>query len=142
MTGAELAGSEKLELAAKVALWCEATPVVLGDLYLHAAWCCVDEGDIEAERYFRRHAASSFESALAEYDLIEPVDRALITYLVGELWRRIGDERQAHEWFDRVADEVTDYAEQQWLVDVAKRQKDDPREWFSGELYPATSGRS
>ena len=142
MTGAALAASEKFEFAAKVAMWSGASPALLGDLNLRAAWCCVDEGDTEAERYFRRYAAWSFESALDEYDGMERVDRPLITYLVGELWRRIGDERRAGEWFDRVGGEITSYADQQWLVDLARRQKDDPRDWFSGELYHATSNRS
>ena len=36
----------------------------VADLLLRAAWCCVDEGDIEAERYFRRLACRAFEEAL------------------------------------------------------------------------------
>ena len=58
---------------------------------LRAAWCCVDEGDIEAERYFRRLAAWTFEQALSSYDGVAAEERAVLTYLVGELWRRIGD---------------------------------------------------
>jgi len=130
LTGAPLSASEKLELAIKVATWSDASSAVLADLYLRAAWCCADEGDAEAERYYRRYAAWSFESALAEYDGIEPHNRAVITYLIGELWRRIGDDERANEWFERVAGEIINYAEQLWLVDVAKRQQDDPREWF------------
>lgn len=133
LTGAPLSGSERYEFAATIALWSGGPSVELGDLYLRAAWCCVEEGDVEAERYFRRHAAWSFERALAEWEGVEREARALLTYLVGELWRRIGDDARAHEWFDRVPDEITDPATQQWLVDIARRQKDDPREWFAGE---------
>src|SRR5216117_347543 len=50
-------GSEKYEAAAKVAQWQGLEPRHVADLLLRAAWCCVDEGDIEAERYFGRHAA-------------------------------------------------------------------------------------
>jgi uncharacterized protein len=50
-------GSLKYEHAAKVAAWQGTDPRYLADLYLRAAWCCVDEGDTEAERFFRRHAA-------------------------------------------------------------------------------------
>lgn len=124
-------GSLKYEHAAKVAEWQGADPRYLADLHLRAAWCCVDEGDTEAERYFRRHAAWRFAEALAVYDLIPPEERAVITYLVGELWRRIGDEEQAIGWFDMVSDEVLDPESQQWVLRIADQQKAEPREWFS-----------
>ena len=58
-------GSGKYEAAAKVAEWQGLEERHIADLLLRAAWCCVDEGDIEAERYYRRHAAWAFERALA-----------------------------------------------------------------------------
>ena len=141
MTGSCLAGSDKFDLAARVAIWSDSSLLIVADLYLQAAWCCVDEGDVEAERYYRRLAAWSFERALTEYDLVEPSDRAVLTYLVGELWRRIGNERLAREWFDRVEDEIVDEATQRWLVDIAMQQRDNPRDWFTGEVHRATSSR-
>ena len=138
LTGETLAGSEKFELAAKVATWAGAGDTELGDLFLRASWCCVEEGDSEAERFFRRHAAWSFERALGEWDAVDSVDRALLTYLVGELWRRIGDAAKAHEWYDRVASEALS-TDQQWLIRLAKQQKDDPRDWFAGEMMHAAS---
>lgn len=123
-------GSEKYEAAAKVAEWQAMDPRHVADLLLRAAWCCVDEGDIEAERFFRRKAAVAFESALASYDGVAREERAVLTYLVGELWRRVGDLRQAARWFDRVAAEVSDAHCQQWVVDAARQQKECPREWF------------
>ena len=125
-----LTGSEKYELAAKVAVWQRAEPWRIGDLFLRAAWCCVDEGDTEAERYFRRHAAWMFEEALASYDGVERDERAVLTYLVGELWRRIGDEKKAGQWFDHVPSEITNLRSQYWIVEAARQQRDDPREWF------------
>jgi hypothetical protein len=53
-----------------------------------------------------------------------------VTYLIGELWRRIGDRARAAVWFGRVASEITDPAEQRWLVVLARTQQDDPVEWF------------
>jgi uncharacterized protein (DUF2225 family) len=131
-TGAALAiaGSDKYEFAAKVATWQGAEPRRVADLLLRAAWCCVDEGDTEAERYFRRQAAWAFERALASYDGVERDERAVLTYLVGELWRRVGDINKAREWFDRVPGELTNPAAQQWVVDAARQQRDCPREWF------------
>lgn len=127
---APMTGSEKYEAAAKVAEWRSMEARHVGDLLLRAAWCCVDEADVEAERYFRRKAAWAFEGALASWDSIAREERAVLTYLVGELWRRIGDEKLACTWFDKVADEILDQAKQQWVVDVARQQRDAPREWF------------
>lgn len=125
-----LPGSDKYEFAAKVATWQGAEPRRVADLLLRAAWCCVDEGDVEAERYFRRQAAWTFERALGAFDGVEREERPVLTYLVGELWRRAGDMRLAREWFDRVEEEIADPPSQQWVIDAAHQQRDCPREWF------------
>jgi uncharacterized protein (DUF2225 family) len=126
-----LTGSEKYEFAARVAEWQDEGPREIGELWLRAAWCCVNEGDVEAERYYRRNAAWKFEEALARYDEVPRVDRPAYTYLVGELWRRIGDDARAREWFDKVAHEITRPAKQQWALDVSKQQREAPTEWFN-----------
>jgi uncharacterized protein (DUF2225 family) len=123
-------GSEKYEAAAKVADWQSMEPRHVADLLLRAAWCCVDEVDTEAERFFRRKAAWSFERALGTYDGVPREERAVLTYLVGELWRRIGDTGKAKLWFNRVSEEIVDSQSQQWIVDAARQQRDCPREWF------------
>jgi hypothetical protein len=125
-----ITGSEKYEAAARVAEWQGMEVRYVADLLLRAAWCCVDEGDIEAERFFRRKAAWAFEAALASYDGVAREERAVLTYLVGELWRRIGDDRQAAIWFNRVPGEINDPQSQQWILDAARQQRDCPREWF------------
>lgn len=125
------AASEKYEFAAKVAIWHGMEPRRVGELWLRAAWCSVDEGDTEAERYFRRFAAWTFEEALSTYDGVAREERSVLTYLIGELWRRIGDDVLAREWFDRVPDEITAPETQEWILEESKRQRDDPREWFT-----------
>ena len=103
----------------------------IADLLLRAAWCCVDEGDIEAERYFRRLAARAFEGALGSYDGVPRDERAILTYLVGELWRRVGDMMASTHWVESVAGEVVDRESQQWIIDAADQQRINPREWFA-----------
>jgi uncharacterized protein (DUF2225 family) len=127
---AAASGSEKYEAAAKVAEWQGLEPRHIADLLLRAAWCCVDEEDIEAERYFRSHAARMFERALASYDGVAQDERAILTYLVGELWRRVGDLVLARDWFDRVVDEVSDPQGQHWVIAAAEQQRTSPQEWF------------
>ncbi len=124
-------GSLKYEHAAKVAEWRGSEPRYLADLYLRAAWCAVDERDTETERYFRRKAAWRFAEALTAYDGVPAEERAVLTYLVGELWRRIGDEAQAAPWFEKVVNEITDASTQAWVIDAADQQRCQPREWFA-----------
>ena len=124
-------GSLKYDHAARVAEWQGSDPRYLADLYLRAAWCCVDERDTEAERYFRRKAAWRFAEALAGYDGVPIEERAVLTYLVGELWRRVGDRATAQAWFDKVPDEITEPAAQAWVIEVAQQQRRSPREWFA-----------
>ena len=128
--GPAQSGSDKYEAAAKVAEWQGMEPRYVGDLLLRAAWCCVDEDDVEAERYFRRKTAWKFAEALKSYDGVARNERAVLTYLIGELWRRVGDEKQARRWFDLVPSEITDAKAQRWVINAAQQQRDNPREWF------------
>ncbi len=123
-------GSAKYEAAAKVAEWQGLEPRSVADLLLRAAWCCVDENDVEAERYFRRHAAWMFERALSQFDGVTRDERAVLTYLVGELWRRIGDLKRARIWFEKVPDEVIDFESQEWIIAASDQQLVNPQEWF------------
>ena len=126
----DLPGSEKYELAAKIAEWQEVQTRYIADLLLKAAWCCVEENDLEAERFFRRKAARMYEQAIKKWDGVKSQDRAVLSYLVGELWRRIGDKQQAEVWFDRVPEEVVYLESQQWVVDLAHQQQHSPKELF------------
>jgi hypothetical protein len=71
-----------------------------------------------------------FQEALKAYDAVPREERAILTYLVGELWRRIGEVGKAACWFEAVPGEVTDFESQQWVVDAADQQRLNPREWF------------
>jgi uncharacterized protein (DUF2225 family) len=122
--------SERYHAAAQVAEWRGEHARHIADLLLRAAWCCVDDDDHEGERYFRRAAAHRFAEALSQHGEIPPPERAVLTYLVGELWRRVGDSALAAEWFARVDDEIVDVADQAWVVVAARQQRDAPREWF------------
>ena len=127
----EQVGSDKYDAAAKVALWRSEESRRIGDLWLCAAWCCVEESDTEAERYFRRLAAWAYEDALSSFDGVPRDERAVFAYLIGELWRRVGDERTARRWFSRVPMEVTNAKQQRWVLDAATRQALAPHEWFA-----------
>jgi hypothetical protein len=122
--------SERYHAAAQVAEWRGAHPRHIADLLLRAAWCCVDDGDHEGERFYRRAAAHRFTEALTQHGAVPAPERAVLTYLVGELWRRIGDGAQADRWFARVEDEIIDPEDQAWVKSAADQQRREPREWF------------
>lgn len=130
LSEAQLTASEKYEFAAKVAAWDGATDREIGDLWLRAAWCCVEEADVEAERFYRIRAVTAFEDCLAKFDGTPRQERPALTYLVGELWRRIGHMDRARQWFQRVANEVANSSEDRWFLRWARQQQVDPREWF------------
>jgi len=45
----------------------------------------------------------------------------VVTYLVGELYRRLEDKALAREWFSTVEESIIDQ-EQQWIVELSKKQ--------------------
>jgi len=62
----------------------------IGMLYLHAAWCADDSRAFPQAREYRRLSADAFSKSLV--DISCPVEkRPEIEYLLGELYRRIGD---------------------------------------------------
>jgi len=94
-----------------------------GTCFCIAAWCCVDENDTEAERFFGRKAAWKFAEAVelhwcrARALPIDPDGRTgagLVTQ------HRYGFVVQSRAFGLRPAT-------QQWVVDAAQRQRDCPR---------------
>jgi uncharacterized protein len=138
-TVANVTASEKYEAAAARAERRGEGRGTIAELLLRAAWCCVHEQDAEAERFFRRGAAREYESALSRYDDVPRAQRAELTYLVGELWRRVGDGVRARVWLERVAEEVVDEKAQHWLVRLAEQQRETPREWMTTGEYRAAA---
>ena len=101
----------------------------IAHLYLRAAWCCTDKQDIEGERTSRKAAIKYFERAL-ENNEVDAQQKPVITYLVGELCRRIGDASAARTWFDKVLSWTDLDEELAWLSRIAKQQRDNPQPHF------------
>ncbi len=72
---------------------------VLASLYLQMAWIARLQGDEEKEK-------TNMEQALAHYikvyEMSEQEDISKVMYLIGELSRRLGKEKEAVQWFSRV----------------------------------------
>lgn len=111
------------EFAALISEWRQQHPEVVAQLYLNAAWCA-DESD--KEHYYRRRAADWFEQAIDAGVKNRPV----ILYLIGELYRRVGDIDVSAYWFDfAIAEaEKSKNPDADLIKEIAIQQKTNPKE--------------
>jgi len=100
-------------------------PYHVAQLWLRAGWCANTRS--EAGVRYRREAVLRFEAA-TDAGQVPKDERALTTYLIGELHRRVGNADKAKVWFARVPDAVGGDTERQWLIDLAIQQSTDPKE--------------
>ena len=70
----------------------------LGDLCLRASWVCRKEREHPFESTFQLRAVRYFIRALREEGL-QGRELSVTTYLVGELNRRLGNHREALNWY-------------------------------------------
>lgn len=120
-----LYGALKYLLAARCAEKLGKPTREVADLYLRGSWCAQIEETPEIEERCRKEALKRLEAAL-ESGEYESQERANITYLLGELHRRLGDKATADSWFDKVPGEIVDSEEQAWILKIAEIQKSSP----------------
>ncbi len=70
----------------------------LGDLCLRASWVCRKERERPFESTFQLRAVRHFLRSLQDEDLVGR-ELSVTTYLVGELNRRLGNHREALNWY-------------------------------------------
>jgi uncharacterized protein len=116
-----LNADSRWEFAAQIAEWRQQHPEAVAQLYLNAAWCAVES---DKEHYYRRRAADWFEQALD----VGVEDRPVILYLVGELYRRVGDIKIATYWFDAAIAEAEKDPNAARIKEIAIQQKTNPQE--------------
>lgn len=122
-------GGRRYEFAARIASWQNEPPNRLADYYLRAAWCCVDERNSQHEMEYRRQAIHYFQTALEDHQYASDAEPG-INYLIGELYRRVGEIEKAREWFNIVITWAK--ADPAWekMAANALAQRDDPKEKF------------
>ena len=74
----------------------------LGDICLRASWVCRKEKEPPFESTFQLRAMRYFIHALEEEGLVGR-ELSVTTYLVGELNRRLGNHREALNWYVNAA---------------------------------------
>ncbi len=103
----------------------------LGDLCLRASWVCRKEGERTFESTFQLRAVRHFMRALREEGL-GGRELSVTTYLVGELNRRLGNHREALNWYvnaERTIREETGHdADLAWLDRLISEQSKLARE--------------
>lgn len=108
--------AQKYELLADIAILRKRSSMEIAQVYLYAAWMAEDEADMEMGRSFRQQAEDYMVKALENHE-VDPEKTPLITYLVGELNRRLEKFDEALAWFSRVKSEDLQ------LMGLCKQQK-------------------
>lgn len=117
--GQKLTGPERYRRAALIAMYSGKKSAQIADLYLSATWCSRMDGEPEEEeKGARKKAVKYFELALAAQEF-DAADLPVVHYLLGELYRRLGESTKAREHFARL-DEFEQV--EKWLLDWRDKQ--------------------
>ncbi|MEO0563220.1 MAG: DUF2225 domain-containing protein [Chloroflexota bacterium] len=119
--------SQKHAIHAQISCWLGKPAVDVGDSYLRAAWCAQDENNLRDEDEYRLTAISYYKDALND-DALEDKTLPNLTYLVGELYRRVGQTGEAYAWFSHVIDRARTDASWERMAQLARQQRDHPRD--------------
>lgn len=119
---------------------CRPSLLQIAEYYLAASWSAQLEDQPQAAPPFQEQAAGYLEHSLLVGEVPDP-DRAVMTYLAGELRRRLGQFQAALQLFDEAALEFTRHGGPRWLLAALGNQAGLAREG-SAEDAPLTQQRS
>ena len=108
-------------LAAKIYEESKRNPYHIANLYLRGSWCCRIDEARKAEIELQQLAIKFFKTALDKSTLNNPDNVPVVTYLIGELYRRLEDRKAAREWFFNVPEVILD-SEQHWILELTQKQ--------------------
>jgi len=111
-------GILKYEMAARAYINKKAPALTIAYVYLRGSWCARHGNDRDAERRFQREALHWFKVALAQ-GVSTQVETAVVTYLIGELNRRLRRFEEAVAWFERIPASVP-----AWLAPGVRQMRD------------------
>jgi hypothetical protein len=117
----------KFEHAVRIACW-KADPFdAIADLHLTAAYVCAANGRAEEERVHRVQAIVFFRRSI-DTGGIAAEHLPNVTYLIGELYRRIGLADDANTWLEKAEALAKGDTELAWLAKLARQQRTSPRD--------------
>jgi uncharacterized protein (DUF2225 family) len=104
--GKKLDDVTECEYAAKIYQWQNRKKEEIGNIYLIASYLLRDaeESQQEQRRQMQRLARQYFVAALEEKE-ISAKERGVVSYLIGELYRRTGEFEEATKWYDKALSE-------------------------------------
>ncbi len=108
-------------LAANIYEETHRNPYHIANLYLRGSWGCRVEEARKAEIELQQLAIKFFKQALSRSTLENPDNEPVVTYLIGELYRRLEDRKSARDWFFRVPDVIID-PEHNWILELTQKQ--------------------
>lgn len=97
------------------------SPLQVAEFYLAASWSAQLEGAAEVAGPFQEEAARNLEGALLMGEVVDE-ERAVMSYLAGELRRRLGEFEAALQLFDQAALEFTRHGGPKWLIRALGQQ--------------------
>ncbi len=118
-------------LAALCAEWRGAPPYVLARIYHMGAWCSRIRGEKEKEAFYLGRAAELFENGLVSGE-VPRENRAVFTYLAGDIYRRLGEAEKAKEWYGKVEQAIKENGGDPMILEFARRQLKEPSDTFTG----------
>lgn len=111
----------KFFIAAKIYEETGRNPYHIGNLFLRGSWCCRMIENRKAEIELQQLAVKFLQTAVDRSTITNPDNRPIVTYLIGEIYRRLEDKQKAREWFGAVEDVLID-SEQQWVMELTQKQ--------------------
>ncbi len=96
-------------------------PYHIGNLYLRGSWCCRMKENRKAEIELQQLAVKFLRLSVEKSTISNPDNLPVVTYLIGELYRRLEDRNSAREWFGAVEEVIID-PEQQWILELTQKQ--------------------
>jgi len=116
-------------LAALCAEWRGAPTATLARIYHMGAWCCRIRNEPAKEKFYLGKAAEYFEKALAPGEAPKE-NAAMFTYLIGDIYRRLGDGEKAKEWYGKVEKDLKEYGGEPKILEFARKQLSAPADIF------------
>ncbi len=119
----------KYEYSAWIHKWRGSRNLLIGELYLKAAWCCTDDGKEDEEIFFRKQVIEYFEKGIEENEIPDN-ENPIYKYLIGEMYRRIGDKKNASYWYEDTIKSIHNREEMKGLLELARQQQNSPKEFI------------
>lgn len=132
LEGREIAPWKKWEYYALISGATGCGDLELGSLFLIAAQCARLGARQEEETRYRQRSIDHFQRAM---ELGDVPDESLYqtTYLIGELYRRVGNRWKSHEWFQRVLEMDLEHERREFFVGLARQQMTEPWSYINEE---------